>query len=270
MPARSFLSASITQFLRLCGCTRANTAMIVAIALVPILLGAGAGVDLGRAMVVRTRLAEALDAAGLAVGASKGLSQVQMQQLAQNYFNANYNIGGSFGNPQPVVLSTGTNTVNVSDNVPMPTVLMKVIGMDVLNVAYTSQVTLGQTKLWISLVLDNTGSMTQRDQNGVSKIAALKTATTQLLSTLQSVAQNAGDVMVSVVPFTTGVDVGTSNNSASWLTFAPWDAVGAGDGAYKNVLGLNCQPGTTGCNWVAFDPTRFFLDRLRDGPQSGQ
>jgi len=255
MLARRFMSARITQIVRLCRCTRANTAMVVALALVPIMLGAGVGVDLGRAMVVRTRLAEALDAAGLAVGAAKGLSQAQMQLLAQSYFNANYNVSGSFGTPQPVTVAPGTGTVTVSDNVPMPTVLMKIIGLNTLNVAYTSQVTWGQTKLWVSLVLDNTGSMNQRDQNGVSKIEALKTAATQLMSTLQGVAQNPDDVMVSVVPFTTGVNVGTSNSGATWLTFVPWDAVGAGDGAYRNALGQNCQPGTTGCNWDAFDPS---------------
>jgi Flp pilus assembly protein TadG len=255
MLPRDFLSSTFSQLLRLGRSTRASTAVVVALALVPILLAAGTGVDLGRAMVVRTRLAEALDAAGLAVGASKNLTQAQMQALAENYFNANYNVGGSFGTPGPVTVVAGANTVTVSDTVPMPTVLMKVVGLDTLNVGYTSQVTWGQTKLWISLVLDNTGSMTQKDVNGISKISALKTAATELLSTLQGVAQNAGDVMASIVPFTTGVNVGKSNNNASWLTFAPWDAVGAGDGAYRNRLGANCQPGTQGCNWVAFDPT---------------
>lgn len=255
MPPYRFLAAKYSAFLRLCRCTRASTAMVVALALVPILLGAGTGVDLGRAMVVRTRLAEALDAAGLAVGASKNLTQAQMQTLAQQYFNANYNVATSFGAPGPVTITTGTNTITVSDTVPMPTVLMKVIGLNTLNVAYASQVTWGQTKLWISLVLDNTGSMTQVDVNGVSKISALKTAAAQLLSTLQGVSQNPGDVMVSVVPFTTGVNVGLSNASANWLTFAPWDAAGSGDGTYKNLLGIHCQPGTAGCNWVANNPT---------------
>jgi hypothetical protein len=97
--------------------------------------------------------------------------------------------------------------------------------------------------------------MTQKDGNGVSKISALQTAATQLLTTLQGVAQNTGDIMVSIVPFSTGVNIGSSNNNASWLTFAPWDAVGSGDGSYKTLLGLPCQPGQPGCSWVAADPT---------------
>jgi Flp pilus assembly protein TadG len=269
MALRSFIFARLSLVSRFRRCARASTATLVALLLVPILLGAGTGLDLGRAMVVRTRLAEALDAASLAVGATKGLTQIQMQALAQNYFNANYNVSGSYGTPNPVSITTGTNTVSVSDTVPMPTVLMKVIGLNTVNVAYTSQVTFGQTQLWISLVLDNTGSMTQIDLTGVSKMSALKTATTQLLATLQGIAQNPGDVMVSIVPFTTGVDVGTASKSASWLTFAPWDAVGAGDGAYENSQGQPCQGPTGGCAWVAFNPshsqwTGCVMDRNQD------
>lgn len=255
MSPRSFLVTSFSQLLNLSRCKRASTAMVVALAFVPVVLGAGTGVDLARAMVVRTRLAEALDAAGLAVGASRGLSQAQMEVLAQNYFNANYNVSDGFGTPGPVSVEIGTNTVTLTDNVPMPTVLMRVAGLNTVNVGYTSQVTWGRTKLWVSLVLDNTGSMTQTDANGISKISALKTAATQLLSTLQGVAQNNNDIMISIVPFSTGVNIGTGNSTASWLTFAPWDAAGAGDGAYRNAQGQACQQGTGGCSWVAFDPT---------------
>ena len=269
MLPRNPLSAKPSLLSRFLRNSRASTATVMAIALVPVLLGAGAGVDLGRAMVVRTRLAEALDAAALAVGAAKNLNPTQMQALAQNYFTANYNVSGSFGVPGQVAVTTGTNTVTVSDSVPMPTVLMKLAGLNTVDISYSSQVVWGQTKLWVSLVLDNTGSMTQKDANGISKISALQTATTQLLSTLQGVAQNTGDIMVSIVPFTTGVNIGKTNNTASWLTFAPWDAVGAGDGAYRNSQGQDCQQGTPGCNWVAFDPshstwTGCVMDRDQD------
>jgi Flp pilus assembly protein TadG len=255
MPLRHCLTTLTSLAGRLWRSTRGNAAMIVAFALVPITIAAGVGVDLGRAMVVRTNLAEALDAAALAVGATPNLTQTQMQALAQQYFNANYKAGSSFGNPQPVTVTAGTDTVNVSDTVPMPTVLMQLAGLGTMNVAYASQVTWSATKVWLALVLDNTGSMTEKDKFGVSKISALKTAAGQLLSLLQGVARNPGDIMVSIVPFTTGVDVGTANGTASWLTFAPWDAVGAGDGAYKNAIGQNCQPGTSGCNWVAENPS---------------
>jgi Flp pilus assembly protein TadG len=40
--------------------------MIFGLAIVPVMLGAGVGLDMARAMIVRARLTEALDAAGLA------------------------------------------------------------------------------------------------------------------------------------------------------------------------------------------------------------
>ncbi|HLY04460.1 MAG TPA: VWA domain-containing protein [Rhizomicrobium sp.] len=249
------LAAGISRGSRLIRCSRANAAVIVALALVPVTLAAGAGLDYGRALMVRTRLAEALDAAALAVGATKGLNQNQVQSLAQNYFSANYNVATSFGIPGNVTVVSGTNTITLSDNVPVPTVLMQLAGIRTMNVSYSSQVTWGQPKLWLSLVLDNTGSMTQRDQSGESKIAALKTAVSDLLQQLNQAAQNPGDVMVSIVPFTTGVNVGTGNAGASWLTFSPWDAVGSGDGHYVNGAGQSCTAGTPGCSWVPYDPT---------------
>ena len=48
---------------------KGNVAMIYALALLPSLAAVGSAVDLTRAMVVKMRLGEALDAAGLAVGA---------------------------------------------------------------------------------------------------------------------------------------------------------------------------------------------------------
>jgi Flp pilus assembly protein TadG len=145
---------------------RANISIIFGLSLIPITLGAGLGLDMARAMIVRSRLTEALDAAGLAVGGTAGLSQTQMQSMAQQYFNANYTTDQShFGTPTAVnVLKTG-QTITLSANVPMPTTLMRIAGMNTLTVHATSQITYGQTKLWVSLVLDNTGSMCQTDSS---------------------------------------------------------------------------------------------------------
>jgi len=70
---------------------------------------------------------------------------------------------------------------------------------------------------------------------------------------LKGAAVNAGDVTVAIVPFTFGVNVGTANKAASWLTYAPWDLAGSGYGSYQNRYGQNCTKGSYGCNWVATD-----------------
>ncbi len=87
-------------------------------------------------------------------------------------------------------------TVNATDT--MPTTLMNVVGVKNMTVNASSTVVWGQEKLWVSLVLDNTGSMTQTDSTGTSKISALKTATHSLLTMLQNAAATAGDGSVQV------------------------------------------------------------------------
>ena len=242
---------------------RGNVAMIFALTLVPMTIAAGTGVDLTRALVVRSRLAEALDAAGLAVGATQGLTTAQIQQLAQNYFNQNYTADSSYGTPAAVTVTQGTNQVQLSTSVAMPTVLIRLADIlpgasgnfDTINVGYTSTVVWGQTKLWVSLVLDNTGSMTQTDSSGTSKISALKTATNNLLTTLQSASATPGDVMVAIVPFSKDVNVGTSTAmlTANWIDWTDWQSapsngtpsssVGPGSSCpySNNGYGYTCQ-----------------------------
>jgi hypothetical protein len=56
------------------------------------------------------------------------------------------------------------------------------------------------------------------------KITALKTATKNLLSQLQSAATQNGDVYVSIVPFSKDVNVDRVNYSANWIDWTAWNA----------------------------------------------
>jgi len=201
---------------------RGNIAITMGLALVPITVAAGAGVDLARGMLVHEELITALDAASLAVGGTPGLSQAQMQTLAQQYFSANYKADSSFGTPTPVSVTTSGQSIQVSASVAMPTTLMGVVGYHSYTVTASSTVVWGQQKLWVSLVLDTTGSMAQSDSSGTTKIAALKTATHSLLGLLQSVALNPGDIQVSITPFARDVKIGTSYANQSWLSWTDW------------------------------------------------
>jgi Flp pilus assembly protein TadG len=229
---------------------RGNVATIFALTLLPMSIAAGAGVDLTRALVVRSRIAEALDAAGLAVGASRGLTTAQIQTLAQNYFNQNYTADSSYGVPAAVTVTPGTNQVQLTTSVAMPTEIIRAADIlpgqsgqfDTINVGYTSTVVWGQTRLWVSLVLDNTGSMSDTDKTGTSKLSALKTATTNLLSTLQGAAATPGDVMVAIVPFSKDVNVGTTSSmiNANWIDWSDWESAPA-NGTPSSSVG----PGST-------------------------
>ncbi len=221
------------------GARRGNVAMITALALIPIAIGAGAGLDLSRALMVRARLAEALDSAGLAVGATQTASMTdeEVTAYAQKYFDTNYTAPSSFGTPVPVTITRGTDNITLTTHVEMPTTLMNIVGLRNLNVGYTSQVVWGQTKLWVSLVLDNTGSMCEPDNcwGSNNKITALKSATHSLLTTLQNASANPGDVKVAIVPFSKDINVGTSYVDASWIDWTNWEAAPSGSTPSSSV-----------------------------------
>jgi Flp pilus assembly protein TadG len=204
---------------------RGNVAMMFAIAMVPMTLAAGAGLDYTRAMLVRQQMGEALDAAALAVGSTPGLDQTAAQALAQKFFDANYTVDKTaFGTPTVTIPSSGynsTGSVVMTASDPMPTILMKLAGFTTLPVSASSTVVWGQSKLWVALVLDNSGSMANGDSSG-SKMAALQNASHQLLTILQAAATNAGDVQVSVVPFVKTVNVGKGNVGAPWIDWSDW------------------------------------------------
>jgi Flp pilus assembly protein TadG len=221
---------------------RGNVAMIFAIVLVPVLITGGAGIDLARAMAVRTKLYAAVDAAALAVASKNGITQTQANTLAQQYFNANYKLNSSFGTPEAVTVNLVGQSVTVSTQSDMPTTLMGIAGFQNVNLTASSNVVWGQTRIWVGLALDNTGSMCQTDTNpnagspcanppSNSKIAALKTATHTLLNKFQSVAANPGDVKVSLIPFTKDVNAGASSYGQSWIDWTDWDnTTGASNG----------------------------------------
>jgi Flp pilus assembly protein TadG len=214
------------QFGALARARRGNVAMMFALALVPMTVAAGAGLDFARGMMVRQAMSEALDAASLAVGSTRGLDHDSALAMATQYFNANYKVDGSYGSPTVAIADNGYSTngsVTITATDTMPTAIMRLVGIDTVPISTSTTVVWGQSKLWVSLVLDNSYSMTQGDSTG-SKMDALKNASTQLLTILQNAAASPGDVQVSIVPFDRHINVGKSNVDASWVGWSDWEA----------------------------------------------
>jgi Flp pilus assembly protein TadG len=212
---------------------RGNVALIFSLSIIPIVIAGGAGIDLSRTLAARNALQYALDAAALAVATSNpppsDLSSDQQQTIAQNYFNANYHLGASFGAPTPVQVTVTESTAVVTTTLDVPTTLMRVAFIDSVPLNSSSTATWGQTKLWVSLVLDNTGSMCEPGSQPCatpdedSKMAALQTATHDLLTVLESASAHDGDVQVALIPFVKDVNVGSSNYNQSWIDWTLWD-----------------------------------------------
>lgn len=230
---------------------RGNVAMMFGIALVPIMIAAGVGLDYARGALVRSQMGDALDAASLAVGATTGLDREKAEALARKYFEANYQGDTSNGEPEVTIGVNDYNSqgsVKISASYTMPTMLLKIIGKNDVQVTASSTTVWGQTKLWVSLVLDNSGSMCQPDSqpcnnttNTNTKIYQLKAATKKMLTKLQAVSATPGDVKVGIVPFNRAIDVGTTNVNATWIDWADWEAPPANAG----TIGSNVGPGSS-------------------------
>jgi Flp pilus assembly protein TadG len=236
---------------------RGNVAMMFALSLVPLAIAGGAGLDFARAMMVRSAMSDALDAAALAVGSTPGITSAQAMTLAQKYVDANYTENtAQYGSPTVTSATIVGQSVTLTVTDAMPNMLLSVANiLPTTNLSVSSTVVWGQTKLWVALVLDNTGSMCEPDNNPCPgdtkttiKINALKTASHQLLSTLQNVSTAAGDVMVAIVPFAKDVNIGSTahmtDTSIDWTDWASPPPYSAPSTAV--IAGSSC-PISDGC-----------------------
>ncbi|MGQ0663505.1 MAG: TadE/TadG family type IV pilus assembly protein [Pseudomonadota bacterium] len=104
---------------------RGVLAVVFGLAIVPILLGVGAAVDISRALVVQHRLAGAIDAAGLGVatalaqGTSEGLMTIM-----QKYFDANYP-AAQLGVPGALELTVSDNGIAIAATATVETTFMR-------------------------------------------------------------------------------------------------------------------------------------------------
>lgn len=177
-------------------------------AIFPMFLAAGLVVDLGRAYTVRARLSYALDAAGLAVGASQG-TEAELQQVMLDYFAANYP-EEAMGVPAEPYMTIDGDEINLSATADMDTTFMRVVGLDVVTVGSDVAILKETTGFEVAMVLDNTGSM----RSG-GKMDALKDAAQEFIDTVYKSETTLEDVWVSVVPYTATVNIG--GDRTSWL-----------------------------------------------------
>ena len=191
-----------------------NVAITFAFALLPIIGVVGYAVDYSRANSVKVAMQAALDSTALMISKEAATdTPTQLQTNAQKYFLAIFNrtdvknitVTANYSN------TNGTQVV-IGSSVDVPTTFLAAVGWNTLTVGNSSTVKWGSSRLRVALVLDNTGSMADS-----GKIAALKTATANLLTQLQNAASVNGDVYVSIVPFVKDVNLGSDNWSSDYI-----------------------------------------------------
>jgi Flp pilus assembly protein TadG len=192
-----------------------NIAMIFGLCAIPVIVGCGIAIDVGRAYLVRLDLESALDASALAVASStSSLTTAQLQTRLQSYFDANYPLMSQTTNLQVTMTDPTQPQINVTASVDVPTTFLQLINVTQIPVAASNQVTKGTNALELALVLDNTGSMmcgdgeTSNCSSGTAHIVTLRTDAQQIVDTLFADSADPSKLKISVVPYVTAVNVG--------------------------------------------------------------
>lgn len=186
-------------------------APLLAIMFITLLGCVGIAIDTGRSMLVKSRLINALDAAGLAMGAR--LSTTDFAAEGRRFVDANFKAGLAAATVTTVTAtSNGDKTqFTLSATATMPTAFMKLFGMKSVTVNATTEITRASSGLELVMVLDNTGSM---EESG--SMPALKSAANSLVATLFGGETTPANVYVGLVPFSQAVNVGTARTA--WVT----------------------------------------------------
>ena len=171
------------------------------------------GLDYGRALGVRSRLQQAVDAAALAAHPDGSRNNQQMTDAVNSQF-AYDTKGQGYGSINVIVNSQPIEKgIVVTATADVPTSFGRLLGVPNIPVAVKAEAVSGKGNFEIALVLDTTYSM-----NG-NKLTDLQTAAKKLVD--QVVASSpSGTLKFGLVPFANYVNVGMSYRHVPWMSVA--------------------------------------------------
>lgn len=191
-------------------------AIATVIATIPIILAIGFSVDYSWALRARSQLQSTADSVSLSLAASRSKDTKALQAMAESYVAANLQ-SSIFSQVNVGDVKAVGDDISITLSATLPTNFIGITGVREVNmnaVAVATRAMAGSVE--VSLVLDNTWSMSETDAKGVTKIAALRTAATDLVE--EAFSTSGENVRVAVVPYADYVNVGTSNRNAAWLS----------------------------------------------------
>jgi Flp pilus assembly protein TadG len=201
---------------------RGSVAVLVGAGIVVLVGFVGVATDTARGYLVKAKLSQALDAAGLAGG--KAFSTSNRDADIQMFFDANFPSG--FMGAQIVgpiaTIDDANQKILLTANATIDTTFMRVLGFEHLTVSSATEVTRENKALDLVLVFDVSGSMNDY-VSGQRKIVAARNAATQLVNILFGSNQTSPLLRIGIVPFNSKVNVtydGSAFNSALTTTHA--------------------------------------------------
>jgi Flp pilus assembly protein TadG len=269
------------NFVRFLRNTTGNTAIMFSLAAVPLMLGAGAAIDMVRANQARTILQAAADAAALAGASSGKTTDVALNKIVKDYVKTNgaEDVLTSVKKvKQSLDKTKRTFTVDIDGK--LKTNFMLLGGISEMDISAKAEVNIGGNALEVALVLDNTASM-----NSEGRLDALKVAAKDLVKEVLSAKDTGAYVKVGIVPFSDYVNVGISNRTQSWIN-VPADSTTTQNICstnYPDATSSNCHMETGSwnndgvptpytyevCDWVYGSPVTTCSDQTWNNTWNG-
>ncbi|MBA5778932.1 pilus assembly protein [Stappia sp. F7233] len=205
-------STLLSLLRRLVGDRNGSIAILAGLTIILLFMAAGAAIDFGRAISVRSAIGRALDAstlAGARLLSTSLATQAQVEKEVSDYFDANIASLG-FSDVELSELHVQIDPANgklvVDGSADVPTYFIRIAGIQTLTVGTLAESTYSSFDVEVSMVLDLSGSMR-------SYVGDLKTAVTSLLNILLPTDKEPSEskVRIALVPYAQGVRLSTTN-----------------------------------------------------------
>lgn len=199
------------------GGRRGGVATWAAFLMVPLLGFIGLGVDSARGYMVRARLSQALDAAGLAAG-KWATTTSKAEEEANMTFAANFPSGyldATITGPN-ITFNATNDTVVVDASATIPTYFVHLIGFNNFTVSASTEVSRKAVYMDVVVSIDVSGSMNEYI-SGVKKIDAARTAAHTLTDSLFGASETKEFLKMGLITWNSNariLDIGTTYNSA--------------------------------------------------------
>ncbi len=206
-------------FIKLSKNSRANVAILFALASIPIAGFIATGVEIARITNAKQQLQAATDAAAIDNTTNGRGSDADAVAYAKNFVKASIGANAQVGDITiGKYTENGTEMMGLVVDAKLDSIFAGVIGIDKFDIKTSSGATAAMGPNEIVFVLDTTGSMAQNN-----RMVNLKAAVKNVLSQLQPQSAN-GNVKVGIVPFNTMVKMqpSTSYNNVNYGSADTW------------------------------------------------
>lgn len=195
---------------------RGSVAVLFGMMSLALMFLAGVAIDTARVMDVRTRLADAADAAALTAGKALldgSMSASEIEDLAVAYFEQNTKVIAGYSHiEKPVVaVNVDTGAVNVDVKAEVDMTLGRLAGLTKMELPVSSAAVFQQKDIEIAMALDITGSMNDTPASGGKrKIDSLKEAFATFAERIVPEQPNPNQrVRMALAPYSSGINLGS-------------------------------------------------------------